>query len=90
MLLIELLTVVQVVINIGNKCCIHGNLKDCNFKTSKNPWKIQRCEISILFILKERPYILLHFGFLHFLGSYQLLSVPIKLYGNSNFNFLVT
>ena len=33
MLLTELLTVVHVVIDIGNKCCIRGNLKDCNFKT---------------------------------------------------------
>ena len=78
MLLTELLTVVHVAINIGNKCCIHENLKDCNFKTSKNPLKIQKCEISILFILKERPYVLLHLGFLHFLGSYQPLPVPLS------------
>ena len=38
MLLIQLLTVPHVVIHIGNKGYIHGNLKDCNFKTSKNPW----------------------------------------------------
>ena len=40
MLLIQLLTAAHVAIHIGNKGYIHGNLKDCNFKTSKNPWKI--------------------------------------------------
>ena len=37
MLLIQLLTVAHVVIHIANKGYIHGNLKNCNFKTSKNP-----------------------------------------------------
>ena len=41
MLLIQLLTVAHFVIHIGgNKGYIYGNVKDCNFKTSKNLWKI--------------------------------------------------
>ena len=52
MLLIQLLTVAHVVIHIGNKGYIHGNIKDLNFKTSKNPRN------RILYILKERPTVL--------------------------------
>ena len=33
MLLFELLAVACVVIHIGNKGYINGNVKDCNFKT---------------------------------------------------------
>ena len=52
MLLIQLLTVAHVVIHIGNKGYIHGNVKDFNFKTSKNPRN------RILYILTERPTVL--------------------------------
>ena len=55
MLLIQLLTVEHVVIHIVSKDYIHGNLKDWIFKTSKNPFKIWKCETSIL---KERPTVL--------------------------------
>ena len=52
MLLIQLLTVAHVFIHIDN---ISETLKYCNFKTSKNPRKTEKFEISILYILKERP-----------------------------------
>ena len=38
MLLIELLIFAHVVIHIDNKGYICGNIKDCNFETSKNSW----------------------------------------------------
>ena len=58
MLLTELLTVGYVVTHIGNKGDIHGSLEYCNFKTSKHPWNIWKCKISIFYILKERPTVL--------------------------------
>ena len=58
MLLIQQLTVAHVVIHIGSKGYIHGKVKDCDFKTSKNLWKIWKCEIIILYILKERSMVL--------------------------------
>ena len=58
MLLIQQLKVVHVIIRIGNKGYINGNVKDCEFKTSKKPWKIWKCEISISYILKEKPTVL--------------------------------
>ena len=54
MLPIQQLTVAHVIL-IGNKGDMHGSLKYCNFKTSKHPWKIWKCKISILNVLKERP-----------------------------------
>ena len=39
MLLTQLLTVVGVVLHIGNKGYIYKSLKDNNFKTSKTSWK---------------------------------------------------
>ena len=54
MLLIRQLTVAHVVMRIGNKSCIHVNVNDYDFKTSKKPQKIWKCEI----ILKEKPTVL--------------------------------
>ena len=45
MLLIQLLTVAHVIIHIGNKVCLYGSLQ-------KLHEKLEKCEISILYLEK--------------------------------------
>ena len=55
------LTVTFVEIHIGNKGDIHGSLKHCNSKTSKNPWKIWKIwplTFDIWHMTFERPTVL--------------------------------